>query len=427
METFKTGRERYLMSELTVDEQVALLMHGTEFGDEQIKEHMEEELRERLVEAGDAGRPLRVYCGYDPTAPDIHLGHTVTMRKLRQFQDLGHQVIFLIGTFTGLVGDPSDKDKGRPQRILEELLEDARTYTQQAFRILEPEKTEVRYNADWLASLTFEDVIGMSANFTVQQFLARENFSKRYDRGDPIWLHEFFYTLMQGYDAVALETDVQLGGTEQLFNLLAGRKLQEAFGQKPQVCLTFPILVGTDGTLRMSKSTGNYLGIDEPPESKYGKTMSVPDSAMRNWFDLATRWTPDRIDALMQAVEQGEVHPMEAKKKLAWEIVSSLDGDEAADVAAAHFARVHQQRQLPKDMPTLVLAQPSNIADIIHDAGFARSKSEARRLVQQGAVKLDGERVTSIEAVVEVGENQVLQVGKRRFLQLVPEGGIEES
>jgi tyrosyl-tRNA synthetase len=233
-------------------------------------------------------------------------------------------------------------------------------------------------------------------------------------------LHEFFYALMQGYDAVALETDVQLGATEQLFNLLAGRKLQEAFGQKPQVCLTFPILVGTDGTLRMSKSTGNYVGIDDAPEVKYGKTMSIPDSAMRNWFELITRWTPEQIDDLLGAIERGDVHPMEGKKKLAWEIVSIFDGDEAAGQAAAHFERVHQRRQLPKEMPTHALTEATNVVDIIHAAGFARSKSEARRLVQQGAVRLDGERVTGIDTEVEPEGEKVLQVGKRRFLRLMP-------
>jgi len=409
------------MSKPTIDEQVAILMRGAEYGDEQIKEHMREELRERLIEAEKAGRPLRVYCGYDPTAPDIHLGHTVTMRKLRQFQELGHHSIFLIGTFTGLVGDPSDKNKARPRLTAEELTENARTYVQQAFRILDAEKTEVLYNADWLSQLSFEDLIGLAANFTVQQFLARDNFSQRYKEGDPIWLHEFFYALMQGYDAVAVKTDVQLGATEQLFNLLTGRKLQESFGQKPQICLTFPILVGTDGNLRMSKSTGNYIGIDEPPEVKYGKTMSLPDSGMRNWFELVTRWTPGQIEELLKAVERGELHPMEAKKKLAWEITSIFDGDEAADKAAAHFERVHQQRKSPEEMPSHPLAGPTNVVDIIHGAGLARSKSEARRWVAQGAVKLDGERVTTIETEIEPEGEKILQVGKRRFLRLIPE------
>ena len=409
------------MSELTIDEQIVILMGGTEFGDEQIKEHMQDELRERLVESQRTGKPLRVYCGYDPTKPDIHLGHTVTMRKLRQFQDLGHDVTFLIGTFTGLIGDASDKDSARAGLTPEELAENARSYEQQAFRVLDPERTTVRYNAEWLSGLTFKHVIDMAAHFTVQQFLARDNFAKRYAKGDAIWLHEFFYALMQGFDALEMQTDVQLGGTEQLFNLLAGRKLQEARGQRPQVCLAFPILVGTDGVMRMSKSTGNFVGVDEPPEEKYGKTMSIPDSAMRNWAELVTRWTPDEVDALLTAVERGELHPMKAKKKLAWEIVSSFDGDEAADRAAAHFERVHQDGDLPEVIETLVLNEPVNVVDLVHSAGFARSKSEARRLVQQKAVKLDGEPVPGIDYQVAPEGEQVLQVGKRKFLRVVGE------
>ncbi len=404
---------------ITIDEQVAILVRGTDFGDDQTKEHMQKELRERLIESESTSKPLRVYCGYDPTAPDIHLGHTVTMRKLRQFQELGHEVTFLIGNFTGLIGDPSDRTSARAQQTAEKVAENARTYVDQAFKILDLEKTVVRENAEWLSKLTFADVIGLAASFTVQQFLARENFALRYEKGEAIWLHEFFYALMQGYDAVAMETDVQVGGTDQLFNLMAGRKLQEAFGQKPQVCITLPILVGTDGSLRMSKSTGNYVGIDDTPEDKYGKTMSIPDAAMRNWLELVTRWKQEQIDELMGAVERGELHPMEAKKKLAWEIVSIFDGDEAADHAAAHFERVHQERKLPEDMPTLTLDGPTNIVDIIHAAGFARSKSEARRLVQQGAVELDGERVDSFEVEIAVEGEGVLQVGKRRFLRLV--------
>jgi len=224
---------------------------------------------------------------------------------------------------------------------------------------------------------------------------------------------------MQGYDAVQMETDVQIGGTDQLFNLLAGRKLQEAFGQRPQICITLPILVGTDGHIRMGKSKGNYIGLTEPPEDKYGKTMSIPDSAMRNWFELVTRWTPEQINDLLKTVKRGEMHPMEAKKRLAWEIVSIFDGDEDADKAAAHFERVHQQRKLPEDMQTHVLTSPTNVVDIVYAAGFAPSKSQARRLVQQGAVKLDGERVTSIEVEIKVEGEGVLQVGKRRFLRLV--------
>ena len=408
------------MSKPTIDEQVALLTRGAEFGDEQTKQHMDTELRQRLIESEKTGRPLRVYCGYDPTAVDLTLGHTITIRKLQQFQELGHQAIFVIGTFTALIGDPSDRDRARPRPTLEQVEANARTYLQQAFRILDPERTEVRRNGEWLSKLTFQETINLAAQFTVQQFLTRENFAKRYDRGDPIWLHEFLYALMQGYDAVMLQTDVQLGGTEQLFNLMVGRKLQEFFGQRPQVCITFPILVGTDGTLRMSKSTGNYVGIDEPPEIKYGKTMSIPDSAMRNWFELVTRWRPAQINELLGAVERGEVHPMEAKRRLAWEIVSMFDGDEAADRAAAHFERVHQQRELPEEMPTHALAGPARVVDVIFAAGFARSKSDARRLVQQGAVRLDGQPVNNVEAEIEPGTERVLQVGKRHFLRLTP-------
>jgi tyrosyl-tRNA synthetase len=342
------------------------------------------------------------------------------MRKLRQFQELGHDVIFVIGSFTAMVGDPSDKDAARPRLTFEQVMANAKTYTDQAFLILDREKTQVVYNHDWLSKLDLEQFTEMASRFTVQQFLARDNFSLRHEKGDAIWLHEFFYALMQGYDAVAMETDVQVGGTEQLFNLLAGRKLQESFGQRPQVCVTMPILVGTDGTMRMSKSTGNHIGITDTPEDKYGKTMSIPDSAMRNWFELVTRWTPEQIDGLLNAVERGELHPMEAKKKLAREIVSIFDGDEAADGAAAHFERVHQERKLPQDMPTLTLDGPTNVVDIIHAAGFAPSKSQARRLVQQGAVKLEEERVDSIEMEIEAKtEEKILQVGKRRFVRLV--------
>lgn len=398
-----------------VDEQLSILMQGAEFGDPQIYQVMETELRERLQE----GRPLRVYCGYDPTAPDIHLGHTVTMRKLRQFQDLGHEVTFLIGTFTGLIGDPSDKDSARPQRTLEELMENARTYAEQAFKILDRDRTLIRYNADWLSHLTFADTIRLASHFTVQQFLARDNFSKRMAKGDPIWLHEFFYALMQGYDAVAMQTDVQIGATEQLFNLMAGRKLQEAFGQRPQICLTLPILVGTDGRIRMSKSMGNYIGINEPPEEQYGKVMSLPDDAMLQYFRLVTRFEPPRIAAIEADLQAGRMHPRDAKMLLAREIVAIFHGEAAAERAEEHFKTVFQQRDLPPDMAEFRLSAPTNIVDLIVTAGLAPSKREARRLIEQGGVKLEGDTVTSPEIIVEPGRPQVLQVGRRRFVRLV--------
>lgn len=398
-----------------VDEQMAILMQGVEFGDPQLYQVMEAELRERLNE----GRPLRVYCGYDPTAPDIHLGHTVTMRKLRQFQDLGHEVTFLIGTFTGLIGDPSDKDALRPQRTPEELMANARTYAEQAFKILDREKTIIRYNADWLSQLTFADAVRLASHFTVQQFLARDNFAKRMAKGDPIWLHEFFYALMQGYDAVVLRTDVQIGATEQLFNLMAGRKLQEAFGQRPQVCLTLPILVGTDGRMRMSKSAGNYIGINEPPEQQYGKVMSIPDEVMMQYFRLVTRFSPDQIAQIEADLQSGRLHPRDAKMMLAREIVSIFHGEEAAMHAEEHFKTVFQQRELPPEMEEYPLQAPLSIVDLICAAGLAPSKREARRLIEQGGVKLDGNTIQSIDLVVEPGPPHVLQVGRRRFVRVI--------
>ncbi|MBN1582267.1 MAG: tyrosine--tRNA ligase [Anaerolineae bacterium] len=398
-----------------IDEQLAILMQGVEFGDEQIKEVMAAELRERLAE----GRPLRVYCGYDPTAPDIHLGHTVTMNKLRQFQELGHEVTFLIGSFTGLIGDPSDKDSVRKQQTPEQVIEKAQSYADQAFRILDRSKTHVRYNGDWLSRLSFADVIELAAHFTVQQFLAQDRFSKRHAKGDPIWLHEFMYALMQGYDAVQMQTDVQVGGTEQLFNLMAGRKLQEAYGLKPQIVLTLPILVGTDGHLRMSKTTGNVIGIAELPETMYGKVMSIPDEAMLNFYTLITRFGPDEIASVERGLADGSLHPMEAKKKLAFEIVSSLYDDDTAEQAAAHFEQVFQQGDLPDEMPTFAPALSEiNIVDLLTAAKLALSKSHARRLVQQGGVKLDGETVDRIEQTVVVQAGLVLQVGKRKFVRL---------
>jgi tyrosyl-tRNA synthetase len=398
-----------------LDDQVALLMQGAEFGDSQIRQAMAGELRQRLAE----GRPLRVYCGYDATKPDLHLGHTITMRKLRQFQDLGHEVTFLIGDFTTLVGDPSDKDGLRPQLSPEHIAANSRTYAEQAFQILDRGRTRVRYNSEWLGRLDLAALIKLAANFTVQQLLARESFAQRMERGEPVWLHELFYAMLQGYDAAAMETDVQIGGTEQLFSLLAGRKLQEALGQRPQVCLTFPILVGTDGQARMSKSMGNYIGICEPPEAMYGKVMSLPDGVMGSYFRLVTRWTPAQVAEIEAALAAGHLHPMEAKQRLAWEIVDSFHGAEAATAAARHFRRVHQQRQTPEQVRAFALAEPLPIADLLVAAGLCDSKSQARRLVQQGGVSLDGAAVEDIGTAV-AAEGQVLQVGKRRFVRLVP-------
>jgi tyrosyl-tRNA synthetase len=405
----------------SIDEQVALLMQGAAYGDDTLKKNMAAELKQRLIESAQQGRPLRVYCGYDPTKPDLHLGHTISMRKLRQFQELGHDVTFLIGNYTSLIGDPSDKDKLRPQMTAEQIAENARTYAEQAFKILDRDKTRVRYNAEWLSELSFAELIQLASNFTVQQFLQRDNFSQRVERGDPIYLHEMFYSLMQGYDAVAQETDVQVGGSEQLFNIIvAGRKLQEALGQKPQVGILMDILPGTDGVVRMSKSLGNHIGILDKAEDMYGKVMSLPDSAMPIYYKLVTRFTPDQIAKIESDLASGALHPRDAKMQLAREIVSIYHDEAAADRAEQYFITVFRQRDLPSDMPELKLEQPANIVDLIASAKLASSKAEARRLIEQNGVRLDGQIIDDIKHIVEVHSAAVLQVGKRKYLRLLP-------
>jgi tyrosyl-tRNA synthetase len=403
-----------------VEEQLAILMRGVEFGDPMTRTNMEAELRQRLAESHKNNKPLRIYCGFDPTASDLHLGHTVPMRKLAQFQELGHESIFLIGTFTALIGDPSDKTTARRQQTDEQARDFAKTFTDQAWKVLDPDKTLVMYNGDWLSKLSFKDVIELAANFTVQQFLVRENFALRFEKGDPIWLHEFMYALMQGYDAVATKTDIQIGGTDQLFNLIAGRKLMENYDLRPQTILTFPILVGTDGVLRMSKSTGNHIGINEPGEVQYGKMMSIPDSAMRNFADLVTRWSPEEIEEKFGGLERGELHPRDLKMQLAREIVEIFHDKAAADAAEEHFRTVFQQRELPADMPALRLLAPVTVGELLTNAGMVASKGEVRRLVQQGGVKLDGERVDDFNLEIRHEAEHVLQVGRRKFLKLIP-------
>lgn len=410
-----------MLSSIPLDEQVALLMRGVTYGDAGIVDTMRAELRERLREALEAGRPLRVYLGVDPTSSDLHLGHTVPLRKLRQFQDLGHRVIFLIGSFTSLIGDPSDKDAARAQQTPEQARAHAQTYVEQVWRVLDRERTTVEYNDRWLAGLSFADVIDLAGQFTVQQFLTRNNFSQRFAEGSPIWLHEFLYALMQAYDAAHLQADVQVGGTEQLFNLMAGRKWMASRGQRPQICLTLPILVGTDGRRRMSKSTGNTIGIAEPPEAQYGKVMSVPDEAMRNYADLVTRWTPAEIEGLFADLDAGRLHPRDLKMRLAREIVGSLHDEETARQAEDHFRQVFQDHEAPDEMPSHPLAQPTDIVSLLVDTGLAPSRSAARRLIEQRGVRLDGAAVEEPDLVVAPGE-ATLQVGRRRFVRLV---GIE--
>jgi tyrosyl-tRNA synthetase len=402
---------------MDIDAQVELLMQGTEYGDEDIKRAMSSELGARLISCTKEGRPLRVYCGYDPTSTDLHLGHTITMRKLRQFQDLGHDVTFLIGSYTALVGDPSDKNKARPILTQEQVAENAKTYTDQAFRVLDPKKTRVRYNGEWLSKLSLLDLIRLGQHFTVQQFLARDNFANRLKNEEPIYLHETYYSLMQGYDAVAQETDVQVGGSDQLFNIIvAGRKLQEVMGQKPLVGIITGILPGTDGEQRMAKSVGNVIPINSGAEDMYGKLMSVPDFAMEKYMRLLTRWLPRQIDGLLEAIRGGTRHPRDVKMEMAREITTIFYGEKDAVQAEQSFVRLFQKGETPENMDEFELKPGASVLDVLLHAGLASSRSEARRLLAQRGVRLDGETLESGEA--EFPHPGVLQAGKRRFVRV---------
>lgn len=394
-------------------------MQGTEYGDAALQQAMAAELRERLLQAEKEQRPLRVYCGYDPTSTDLHLGHTVTMRKLRQFQDLGHSVIFLIGDYTARVGDPSDRNALRPQLLEEKIRENSRTYAEQAFQILDRNKTEVRHNSEWLSKLSFAELIRLGSNFTVQQFTTRENFRLRWEKGDAIYLHEFFYSIMQGYDAYALRADVQVGGTEQLFNILtAGRKIMEYYDVRPNIGVLLGILPGTDGVVRMSKSLGNHIPLLADANDMYGKVMSVPDSAMSSYYRLLTRFSPEQIDAVERDLKSGTLHPRDAKMRLAREIVEIYHGPQPAVSAEEQFRLVFQQSELPEDIPVISVRGGQRLVDLMTEHGLAKSKSDARRLIEQGGVRLGGEPAKDPNAVVPIEGDPVLQVGKRKFVRL---------
>jgi tyrosyl-tRNA synthetase len=406
----------------SVDQQVEVLMAGTEYGDPQIKESMTKELRERLIQAEKEGRPLRVYCGYDPRKPDLHLGHTITMRKLRHFQDFGHEVTFLIGTFTSLIGDPSDVDKARAQLTAEEVEENARTYQAQAFKILDPAKTIVRRNDEWLSKLDFRDIIRLAQNFTVQQFLARDNFARRLESGEAIYLHEMFYSLMQAYDACAMRTDVQVGGQDQLFNIVvAGRKLQQALGQPPLIAIIMgESLPGTDGEVKMSKSMGNHIPLMTTAEDMYGKVMSVPDKVMGIYHKLLFGYTEAQLRELESLMLD---NPMGVKKALAYRVVQEFYGTEGAELGAKHFTTVIQGAGLPDEMPEFAISAPTPVVDILAEAGLTSSKGDAKRQIQGGGVRQDGEKVEQFDAVVAPDALPVvLQVGKRRFVRVVAGG-----
>lgn len=402
---------------MNIEEQVTYLMQGTEYGDEELKKAMTEELRQRLLEAKKEKRPLKIYCGFDPRTSDLHLGHTVPMRKLRQFQELGHEVTFLIGNYTSLIGDPSDKDKLRPQLTPEEVAHNARTYAEQAYKVLDKEKTQIRFNAEWLSKLSFADLIKLASNFTIQQFISRENFKLRWENGDAVYLHETFYALMQGYDAYALRADVQVGGTDQLFNIVtAARKLMNFLGEKPNIGVILDILPGTDGEVKMSKSLGNHIPLLSTPEDMYGKVMSVPDKAMAKYFRLVTRWTPSEIEEIESSLATGSLHPRDVKMRLAYEIVSIYHSPEGANQAQDAFIRVFQQGNIPEEMDEYRLLKDQTVLDVLVETQLVSSKSEGRRMITQNGVRLDGETLTDPnQGFPHPG---VLQVGKRRFLRV---------
>src|SRR3990172_5647122 len=409
------------MNELTIDQQVALYMQGTEYGDNSLKLAMAAELRERLEDARRDGRALRVYCGFDPRTSDLHLGHTIPMRKLRQFQEHGHEAIFVIGRFTSLIGDPSDKDKVRAQMTPEEAKANAESYAEQAFRILDRGKTRIEYNDTWLSRLTFRDLIHLASNFTIQQFLTRETFRKRWDENDPIYLHETFYAIMQGYDAYQLKADVQVGGSDQLFNIVtAARKLMEVLGEPPNIGVIMGILPGTDGVIRMSKSLGNHIALNTTPDDMYGKVMSIPDTAMGQYARLVTRWSPTEIEGYEGELESGELHPRDLKMRLAHEIVGIYHGEDSAGAAEDAFRTVFQEQGETEEMPEFRRGSKQTAAEVLVATGLAGSKTEARRLIAQHGVHIGDDSLEDPNLILKVGESAVLRVGKRQFLPLLP-------
>lgn len=394
----------------SVEESLGILGRGTQ------EILVESELRKKL----ERGKPLRIKAGFDPTAPDLHLGHTVLINKLRQFQDLGHHVLFLIGDFTGMIGDPTGKSATRKPLTRDEVLENAKTYERQVFRILDPDRTEVVFNSAWMAQMSAADLVSLAARHTVARMLERDDFAKRYRSGQAIAVHEFLYPLVQGYDSVALKSDVELGGTDQKFNLLVGRQLQEAYGHEPQVVMTLPILEGLDGVQKMSKSLGNYIGIDEPPNEMFGKIMSVSDELMWRYFELLSFRPTKEIDKFRADIEQG-TNPRDIKFLLGVEIVARFHGEDAARSAQNAFVARFQKGAMPDDMPDLELPGDGDglmIGSLLRDAGLVKSTSEAMRMIGQGAVKVDGERVEDKRLVCAKGTQQVYQIGKRRFARV---------
>lgn len=400
---------------MTVDEQISYLKKGV------VDLIREEDLRKKLERSEKTGKRLRVKLGLDPTAPDIHLGHTVVIRKLKAFQDLGHTVIFLIGDFTGMIGDPSGKNVTRPPLTREEVNQNAETYKRQMFKLLDPEKTELRFNGEWMDKFDAADFVKLCARTTVKQILERDDFTKRLAEEKPISLHELLYPLIQGYDSVALDADVELGGTDQKFNLLMGRNLQREAGLEPQVILTTPLLEGLDGVNKMSKSLNNYIGIDETADSMFGKVMSISDELMWKYYELLTDLSPAEISALRAKIEEGE-NPRNLKVDLAKLIITDFHSNNAANEAEEAFTRQFVQKEIPDEIDETWVASGSHqLAQLLADTGLAASKGEARRLIDQGGVKLNGEKVSANNDVEVNSEGVLIQVGKRKFLRVLPD------
>ncbi|MBZ0269140.1 tyrosine--tRNA ligase [bacterium] len=404
------------MSFESVDEQLRQIRPGLE------EILTEEELRAKLEKSRATGTPLRVKQGFDPTAPDIHLGHTVGLRILERFQHLGHQVVLIVGDSTAMVGDPSGRSATRPRLTREQILAHAKTYQEQFFQVLDKERTEVRFNGEWFGKMGLGEILELTSHFTVARMLERDDFEKRYKSGAPISIHEFLYPLMQGYDSVVIEADVEIGATEQTFNLLAARSIQKDYGVEAQVALTYPVLPGVDGTRRMSKSLGNYVGVTEAPEQMYGKVMSIPDELTAVWVRQVTAWSADEIEAAVRRVESGE-EPMACKARLAARIVELYHGADAAQEAAAHFDRVVRRKEEPEEIPEADLAPWDDtlwVPRLLKEAGMVPSTSEARRLIEGGGVTVDGEKISDPQAQLPAEEGRVyqLRVGKRRFLKL---------
>jgi tyrosyl-tRNA synthetase len=383
----------------------------------------QEELKAKIKRSLETRQPLKVKLGVDPSAPDIHLGHVVVMRKLREFQELGHDIYFVIGDFTGMIGDPSGRSRTRRQLSREEVEANARTYHEQATLILDPDKTHVVFNSSWLSPLTFEELVRLASKFTVARMLERDDFHNRYSEGQAIGIHEFLYPLAQAYDSIAIGADVELGGTDQTFNLLVGRDIQPHYGQAPQIALTMPLLVGTDGKEKMSKSLGNYIGVTDEPNDMYGKAMSIPDEVMGDYFELILAEPKASVEAMIRDIQSGKRHPMDAKMELARRIVAEFHGISAARAAQDNFLKVFRQDDLPDEIETVKLEEVKageeiGLARLIALCGLAPSSSEARRLIRSGAVRVDRERKHDPSGLVKVTDGMLLQVGKRRICRV---------